>query len=683
MDKFVGKRLDGRYEIHELIGTGGMAYVYRAYDRVDDRWVAIKILKEEFSDNSDFLRRFRNESKAIAVLSHPNIVKVFDVSFGDQIQYIVMEYIDGITLKEYIEQEGVIRWNEALHFTTQILMGLEHAHAKGIIHRDVKPQNIMLLQDGSIKVADFGIARFLQSETQTMTDKAIGSVHYIAPEQAKGDYITDKADIYSVGVMLYEMITGKLPFEADNAVSVALMQLQAKPVYPREINPSIPRGLEQITMKAMEKNPIDRFQSAGEMLDDIDALRRNPSMAFHYEAQAGAANYDVRRSMEAYDTSRYTPEYDDNYEYEEEFVRSRKRAKVFLAIKGFLAAAVVITIAVLAVYFIQNWNATEPVNDQIVVPNFSGLNYVSEIAGNEEYKDFTFVTKEGNDPQKDPGVVLSQNPQQGITVKKGQEIELTINGRVEQVSVPVLEQQEQAAAIQLLSEMGLKYKIETISSDDVDIGKIVKSDPQAGTEVDMGSQVTLFVSSGPATKKVKVPDNLVGDLKYNVTAKIQDAGLTVGNITTDDSSTEAADIVISVNPGSGSEVSAGSTVDIVVSSGKGSSKTLSYSLELPSGVNVDITLEVYRSGTLVETSTVNPALSGTYTVSFTGTSGSETVVIQLNDQNYAYLEFNYDAQTTRMTDSFDFVPSGGGGGDDDSSSSSSSEVSSSGSEIME
>ena len=307
MDRFIGKRLDGRYEIHELIGVGGMAYVYRAYDRVEDGWVAIKILKEDFSNNSDFLRRFRNESKAIAVLSHPNIVRVFDVSFGDQIQYIVMEYIDGITLKQYIEQEGVIRWNEALHFTVQILMALEHAHEKGIIHRDVKPQNIMLLQDGTIKVADFGIARFLQSETQTMTDKAIGSVHYIAPEQARGDYITDKADIYSVGVMLYEMITGKLPFEADNAVSVALMQLQAKPVMPREVNPSIPRGLEQITMKAMEKNPVDRFQSAGEMLDDIEEFRRNPSMVFQYDLQTGAAHYDASRSMDAYDNSRFTP----------------------------------------------------------------------------------------------------------------------------------------------------------------------------------------------------------------------------------------------------------------------------------------------------------------------------------------------------------------------------------------
>lgn len=217
MDKYIGKRLDGKYEIHNLVGVGGMACVYRAYDRVEDRWVAIKILKDEFSNNSEFLRRFRNEAKAITVLSHPNIVDVYDVSFGDRLQYIVMEYIDGITLKQYIDQEGVIRLDEALHFTTQILMALEHAHEKGIIHRDIKPQNVMLLQDGSIKVTDFGIARFSQSETQTMTDKAIGSVHYIAPEQARGDYITDKADIYSVGVMLYEMTTGRLPFVADSA----------------------------------------------------------------------------------------------------------------------------------------------------------------------------------------------------------------------------------------------------------------------------------------------------------------------------------------------------------------------------------------------------------------------------------------------------------------------------------
>ena len=282
MDKYIGKRLDGRYEIHELIGVGGMANVYRCTDTIDDREVAIKILKDEYLNNEEFIRRFKNESKAIAMLSHPNIVKVYDVSFGDRIQYIVMEYIDGITLKEYIDRQGIIEWKDALHLITQVLKALQHAHECGIVHRDIKPQNIMLLQDGTIKVTDFGIARFSDKNTRTMTEQAIGSVHYIAPEQAKGDVTDGKTDIYSVGVMLYEMTTGKLPFDGDSAVTVALKQLQSTPKRPREINPGIPIGLEQITMKAMEKMPADRYTSAAEMLSDIERLRLNPSIVFDY-----------------------------------------------------------------------------------------------------------------------------------------------------------------------------------------------------------------------------------------------------------------------------------------------------------------------------------------------------------------------------------------------------------------
>ena len=283
MENYVGKRLDGRYEIQEIIGVGGMAVVYKAYDNIDDRTVAVKILKEEFLANEEFRRRFKNESKAIAVLSHPNIVKVYDVSYGDRIQYIVMECVDGITLKEYIQQQGVINYKEAVFFVTQILRALQHAHDKGIVHRDIKPQNIMLLENGAIKVTDFGIARFSRSETRTMTDSTIGSVHYISPEQARGDITDDKADIYSVGVMLYEMLTGKLPFESNNTVSVAIMQLQQDPVKPREINPSIPIGLEQIVLKAMQKNVNDRYQSAAEMLLDLEEFRRNPSIQFDYD----------------------------------------------------------------------------------------------------------------------------------------------------------------------------------------------------------------------------------------------------------------------------------------------------------------------------------------------------------------------------------------------------------------
>lgn len=656
MDKFIGKRLDGRYEIHDLLGMGGMAYVYRAFDKTENRWVAIKILKEEFSNNSDFLRRFRNESKAIAVLSHPNIVKVFDVSFGDQIQYIVMEYIDGITLKQYIEQEGAIRWNEALHFITQILMALELAHSKGIIHRDIKPQNILLLQNGSIKVTDFGIARFLQSETQTVTDKAIGSVHYIAPEQARGDYITDKADIYSVGVMLYEMLTGKLPFEADNAVSVALMQLQAKPVLPRELNPSLPKGLEQITIRAMQKNPVDRFQSAGEMLDDIERFRRNPAMEFGYHLPAEHVRYDASRTMEAYDAERFAPSYDDNYEYEEEYVRSRKRARGSMAIKGILIGVFVVLLAVGAVWLVNFWNNSQKAEDDLVpMPNLVGKIYTTEVAGNEEYKNFTFKVTEGNDPDKQPGEILTQYPKDGISVKKGREVELTVNGKIEPVQVPELTGSSQADAISLLKQVGLKYKLQPTASETVEVGKIIKTDPVVGTAINPGSEVILYVSSGSSKKLVAVPDGLVGDLVYNATAKIQDAGFLVGNTTFDDASTSPKDTVIRVTPESGSQVPAGSVIDLVVSSGKGAPKEISYSAELPTYVNADLTMKIYKNGALVDTQTVNPSYAGTYTLTYTGTSGTDKIVIQLNEQDYMFIDFNFDSQTTELTKKIDFI----------------------------
>ena len=283
MDKYIGKRLDGRYEIRELIGVGGMANVYKAYDVLEKRIVAVKILREEYMDNDEFMRRFRNESRAISLLDHPNIVKVYDVIFSNRIQSIVMEYIDGITLKDYIDQEHVLRWKEAVHFTVQILKALQHAHDKGIIHRDIKPHNIMLLSDGTIKITDFGIARFSRSNTKTITDKAIGSVHYISPEQASGAFTDARSDIYSLGVMMFEMLTGKLPFEADSLVSVAIKQIQSQPTLPRSINPDIPEGLQDIVMRAMQKDAAKRYQSAAEMLHDIDEFKKNPSIVFAYK----------------------------------------------------------------------------------------------------------------------------------------------------------------------------------------------------------------------------------------------------------------------------------------------------------------------------------------------------------------------------------------------------------------
>ena len=275
MDQYIGKMLDDRYEILELIGSGGMANVYKARCHRLNRLVAIKILKSDLADNADFRRRFHDESQAVAQLSHANIVSVYDVSTNPDREYIVMELIDGITLKQYMERRGRMDWRESLHFITQIMRGLSHAHSRGIIHRDIKPQNIMVLRDGSVKVADFGIA-CLANQGQTLTQEALGSVHYISPEQARGDRPDARSDIYSSGVVLYEMLTGRLPFEGESAVSVAIQHLSSIPLAPREINPDIPEQLELICMKAMAPDLEHRYQSADAMIADLEAFRKNP-----------------------------------------------------------------------------------------------------------------------------------------------------------------------------------------------------------------------------------------------------------------------------------------------------------------------------------------------------------------------------------------------------------------------
>ena len=599
MDKYIGKRLDGRYEIHELIGQGGMAYVYRAYDRIENRWVAIKILREELSDNSDFLRRFRNESKAIAVLSHPNIVKVYDVSFGDRIQYIVMEYVDGITLKQYIEQQGEIKWREALYFTVQILQALQHAHERGIIHRDIKPQNIMLLEDGSIKVMDFGIARFTQAETQTMTDKAIGSVHYIAPEQARGGHINDKADIYSVGVMLYEMLTGQLPFVADNAVSVAIMQMQAEPTPPTRINPSIPKGLEEITMHAMEKNPAQRFPSAADMLEDIERFRRNPEMVFNYGDQVDHA---YARGTSIYDTAGgRQQDYNDNYEYEEEYVRSKNGAKASMVVTGIVAAVVVVGLVVGGI-FLWNYfrNNTDTSSDEVIVPTFTGMIYETEIKDNAEYADFEFEIVEGNQPSQPAGVVLNQNPQAGMTVKRGKTITLTVNGgTLEQVIVEDVTGDSQQDAYDTLEALGLSPRIQAVADDETAVGYVVRTDPAAGSTVASGSSITIFVSSGPAEEQVTVP-NVVGSSLSTAESDLEANGLVRGSVSYDDESDQPEGTVLSSDPEGGTRVSEGSAVNLVVSSGRGAEKTVHYDIPLPSGVSEDLEMSIYVDGELFD-----------------------------------------------------------------------------------
>ena len=501
MERYVGKRLDGRYEIHELIGAGGMACVYKAFDRQENRWVAIKILKDEYSQNSEFLRRFRNESRAIAVLSHPNIVKIYDVSFGDRIQYIVMEYVDGITLKDYIHHNGALPWKESVHFTSQVLRALQHAHDNGIIHRDVKPQNIMLLQDGTIKVTDFGIARFNQGETQTMTDKALGSVHYIAPEQARGEHTSERSDIYSVGVLLYEMITGQLPFVADTAVSVALMQLQSEPELPRNVNPDVPEGLEEITIKAMKKNPAERFSSAGEMLRDLNRFKANPAIIFAY---AKMQDLSVTRHMDIASTAvprteparrRTSTVYRDNYEYEEEMIHSTRKAKGSMIIMGIIIAILVAVIAFGGFFVYDILTApTETVEDEIVMPSFLGLNYENDIKNNKAYEDFVFTITAGNDESKEPGIVIAQNPSAEIEVKKGKEVFLTVNmyqKSNDPIEVDDVVGKSQTDAYNIIKGAGLTPKNQHVYNDAVAQGYVIETEPRAGQILYEGDSVII------------------------------------------------------------------------------------------------------------------------------------------------------------------------------------------------
>lgn len=662
MDKYIGKRLDGRYEIHELLGVGGMAYVYKAYDNIEKRWVAIKILKEELAGNSDFLRRFRNESKAIAVLSHPNIVKVYDVSFGDRIQYIVMEYIDGITLKQYIEQQGEIKWREALYFTVQILRALQHAHEKGIIHRDIKPQNIMLLEDGTIKVTDFGIARFSQAETQTMTDKAIGSVHYIAPEQARGGYINDKADIYSVGVMLYEMLTGQLPFVADNAVSVAIMQMQAEPTPPSRINPSIPKGLEEITMHAMEKNPAQRFPSAADMLEDVERFRRNPEIVFHYGEQVDRAYAGTSADIYGNVQQNAAPQkYNDNYEYEEEYVRSQNSNRASKIILGIVAAVVFVAVIVGVIYlvkgkgansgsgflsFLPGFSTSSTTSDEIVLPNFVGKIYDTDIKDNPDYADLTFEITYGNVPSKQPGEVLRQTPAAGMTVKKGKTVSLTVNGEAEQVVVEDVKGYKQQDAYDALKALNLSPKIQAVADDDTAVGYVVKTDPAAGSTVSTGTAVTIYVSSGPSTESAVIP-NIVGYQYSTAKEELEAAGFVV-TAEYDDESDKDENTVLSVSPNEGEKAKKGSVVTVTVSSGKGAQKDVYYDIPLPGGVSDDLTMKIYVDGTLIETRTVNPSTSPYSNMTFTG-KGRANLVITLNDQQYITAEIDYTTQSINVT----------------------------------
>ncbi len=588
MDKFIGKRLDGRYEFLELIGIGGMANVYKARDIMENRDVAIKILKEEYLGNEEFVRRFRNESKAVASLSHPNIVRIYDVNFGDRIQYIVMEYIDGITLKEYIDKAKVLDWKDAVHFTIQILRALQHAHDKGIVHRDVKPQNMMLLQDGTIKVMDFGIACFARDETKSH-DKAIGSVHYICPEQASGGVTDAKSDIYSVGVMLYEMLTGKLPFDGDTPEEVAVKQMQVAPRPPKELNPDIPDGLQEIITRAMQKNPNKRYQSAAEMMRDIDEFKKDPSISFEYKyfTEEGATRY--------FDTTSVNEAAKAGSQKKTALTKNgkKKKNKTIPILIGIAAGVVLVSIIVICVFAFGNGG--KDVED-IELPNFVGMKYDDiKTMDNGKYAQLGFKVTEEPNSQYEAGVVFEQYPAAGVKVKSDyNDVKVKVSTGPQMISVPDVTNMSLSDAQAKLKSAGFT-NIKTVEQDNQDItaGYVISTDPKSGSQTTADAAITVYYSNGKA-EQVDVP-NVVGQTEDSGKAALSAAGFSVNVQTQDDPS--AAGTILSQNPTG--KADKGSTVTIVVSNGK----------QATHSANISIPLNA------------NPSASGSYHVQVTDSSG--------------------------------------------------------------
>ncbi len=667
MENYVGKRIDGRYEIQDVVGVGGMAVVYKAYDNIDDRIVAVKILKDEYLANEEFRRRFKNESKAIAVLNHKNIVKVFDVSFGDRLQYIVMEYIEGISLKEYIEQRGVLNWNEALFFSIQVLRALQHAHDKGIVHRDVKPQNIMLLENGTIKVTDFGIARFSHGETKTMSEKAIGSVHYISPEQAKGELTDEKADIYSVGIVLYEMLTGTLPFQAENAVSVALMQVNNEAALPRTINPSIPLGFEQITMKAMQKSTRERYQTAAEMLLDLEELKRNPNIKFDYD------KYFVEEQPTRYigriqdNTSKVAPARRDVPERVRTVPpasQTRRRVestpvrtsvavaesnddgsdtRKYAVIAGVVVAVLVFVVALIGIQ-LKNGTLTLGVGKKIEVENFIGMNYEDEIMGNVIYQDkYNFeVSYESFTDGKD-GCVFKQDPEAGSEIAKGSTIRLYIAKSGEGQVIPDFYGQNYQSVCNTLESMGFVVKAVPDATSKEDVGSVVRTDPASGSSVLPGSNINVYYAAASETGKLFKMPNLTGMDVLEAEQVIEECGLILGSKEVVDTPTEK-DTVVEQSPKDGSPVQKGDNVILTISSGK---TVLEKKINLPSNVGT-ISVKVTSADEVITTETVDTASQGDYILKVAGDKVAR-VKVYLNDHIYFEAKADFTKDPVKLS----------------------------------
>ena len=660
MDGFIGRKIEGRYLVNELIGVGGMANVYKATDVVDGKEVAVKILREEYYQNEEFLRRFKNESKAIAVLSHPNIIEVYDVCFTRNMRCIVMEYVDGITLKEYMQEQSPLSWKESLHFIWQVLSALSHAHAKGVVHRDIKPQNVMLLSNAGIKITDFGIARFARSESHTLTDRAIGSVHYISPEQARGEQTDQRADIYSVGVMLYEMLTGQLPFEADSPVSVALKQIEFEAPPPRSINPNIPEGLEQITLRAMQKDPHKRYQSADDMLRDIQRFKQDPSIHFEYKyltdeerqredmrknilnvknAQSKTVGKRDKKNFIAVRDEKKAPVPKTRKRAvprEEEYEDEPRSGSILMAMAGITAAFVVITLTFIGAMLYLN-NPLEKVPD-IEMPDFTGKKYES-IRKAQQYSGFTFEVEDNQyNDLYDRGEVISQKPKAGTKVKQNSIVRVVVSNGTKVIQMPNLIGLEETAAYHELAALDMEYQKVEIFSDDP-IGTVVNTEPGYGSEVPASTVVKVQISMGPENKMVTVPD-LRGRDVDSARALLKEMELEIGGISyvINDA---PANTIVSQDPAPTSQVSAGAFINLNVSGGEEIPNEITLHIPLPESVEDIVKIQAMFDGRILREEMLQPSTALYWKPMFTG-SGKATIFILYNDFLYQTYEIDFN-----------------------------------------
>ena len=580
MDKYIGKMLDGRYEIIELIGSGGMANVYKAKCHRLNRMVAVKILKSDMAENEEIRRRFRDESRAVAQLSHANIVSVYDVSSSGDTEYIVMELIDGITLKQYMERRGQMDWRESLHFIIQIMRALEHAHSRGIIHRDIKPQNIMVLRDGSVKVADFGIA-CLQNNAQTLTQDALGSVHYISPEQARGEHIDARSDIYSAGVVLYEMLTGRLPFEGDTAVSVAIQHLSSVPLAPSEIREDVPKGLELICMKAMCADINKRYASATAMLEDLESFRKNPDIDMEYireelkeKENTEATRYISKKELSEAVRNKKEKEKDELAAEKQEktgIAGTKDEKKRMAIIIGAFAGALLLIFLIFTLIFNGFGGGGDSSGHK--VPDIRGMT-VEEAEKLEGIKGIFTIevvgTKE-NSKYKD-GEIISQDPSEGTLRKNNLTIQVYVCAKVEKSYMPTVLNMSESDAKSILNNMslGLNIQVQDKPSDTVAKGLVVATSPAAGAEIRQGNTVIIYISSGREIKPVTVP-NFVGMTEEKANLEAQKLGLVVG-ASSSEYSDKPAGTVIRQSISATTEAKTGDNIYFTISLGPNNTK---------------------------------------------------------------------------------------------------------------